>query len=267
MSNPEIRGGTAAVRHTRQQRQRGVGLIELLVGMTIGLLVIAAAIGTLAISRGASASISDISELQQQGSFALRVIGRELRQAASVEPVRDATTLRYTFGAQYPTYAATNASVSGNDGANGSPDSLSVATFASPLLAQTQRRDCIDDAVSAGTKMEATFQVNSTTKSLTCTSNTNTPALAQPVIGNVADFQVRYRVETGGGTKIIDAAAVNAGQLWPSVKAIEVCLDLQGDEPLPDGNSSYANCSGTSTRLNGKVHLVFRNVFALRTQS
>ena len=246
---------------TGRALQRGVGLIELLVGMSIGLLVIAAAIGTLVISRGTSSSISDISQLQQQGSYALRVIGVQLRQTGSVEPGYDEQTKLFAFGPTFPTYGATNAAVNGSDGAGTGPDTLSVATMASQGLENSQRRDCLGDIPDAGVKMQAQFKVDG--NELECGAS----AGPQPLIENVADFQVMYRVATGMGTRIMDATAIEAASLWGSVTAVEVCLDLMGEEPTPDLGSTYLTCSGTSAARAGRVHLVFRNVFNLRTQN
>ena len=65
-------------------RQRGVTLIELMVGIAIGLLVVAVAMGAVMVSRGVSGTVSDASGIQQQGSYVLRVIGQQLRQAGSL---------------------------------------------------------------------------------------------------------------------------------------------------------------------------------------
>ena len=67
------------------QRHRGVTLIELLVGLIIGLLTVAVAMGALMVSRGVSGTGSDASEIQQQGSYAMRVIGQQIRQAGSLK--------------------------------------------------------------------------------------------------------------------------------------------------------------------------------------
>ena len=238
-----------------------MGLIELLVGMTIGLLVIAAAIGTLVISRGTSSSISDISQLQQQGSFALRVIGVQLRQTGSVEPGFDDQTKLFAFGATFPTYGATSAAVNGSDDASSGSDTLSVATMASQRLPNTQRQDCLGRAVAAGAKMQAQFRVDG--NELKCSVG----GASQALIENVADFQVMYRIASGAGTRIMNATDVKTAGLWGSVTAIEVCLDLKGDEPTPDLGSTYLNCHGTRAARDGRLHLVFRNVFDLRTQN
>ncbi len=68
----------------RSQPQRGVTLIELLVGIVIGLLTVAVAMGALMVSRGVTGTVSDSSMLQQQAAYAFRVIGQQIRQAGSL---------------------------------------------------------------------------------------------------------------------------------------------------------------------------------------
>ena len=65
--------------------QKGVTLIELMVGITLGLLVIATATGALMASRGISSTVSEATTLQQQASYAFRVIGQQIRQAGSMQ--------------------------------------------------------------------------------------------------------------------------------------------------------------------------------------
>ena len=60
--------------------QRGMSLIELMVGLAIGLLTISVALGALMVSRGVSGTVTDASQLQQQASYAFRVMGQQIRQ-------------------------------------------------------------------------------------------------------------------------------------------------------------------------------------------
>lgn len=59
--------------------QRGMTLIELMVGLAIGLLTISVALGALMVSRGVSGTVTDASQLQQQASYAFRVMGQQIR--------------------------------------------------------------------------------------------------------------------------------------------------------------------------------------------
>lgn len=71
--------------------QAGATLLELLVGITIGLLTVAVGIGALMISRGVSGTVSDASNMQQQAAYAFRVIGSQVRQAGTIQLSLDAT--------------------------------------------------------------------------------------------------------------------------------------------------------------------------------
>ena len=81
-----------------RNKEHGATLIELLVGLTIGLLTISVGLGAIMMSRGVTTTVSDTTTLQQQASYAFRVIGQQLRQAggrplnARVADPRDAAT-------------------------------------------------------------------------------------------------------------------------------------------------------------------------------
>jgi type IV pilus assembly protein PilW len=235
-----------------RRRERGFTLTELLVGMTVGLFVILAAIGSAGLSRGVSGSVSDLGQLQQQGSYALHVIGAQVRQAGSSEPILDPASGRHAFD-------AAPAPVSGSDGAGPSADSVSVAFAPSSL--DLWQRDCVGAQVAkTGAPVRATFSVDG--GQLTCTG----VGKPQGVIRDVADFQVGYRVQTGDGMQVMDATAVEQAGLWGQVSAIEVCLDLAGAEKGPDGAAPYKDCQGETRPRNGFTHLVYRNVFAIRAR-
>lgn len=237
-------------------------MIELLVGIMLGLLVIGAAIGTLAISRQTSGTVSDVSQLQQQASYALRAIGLQLRQAGSLELVPKAAGGPFTF------LEFSDPAVEGTDGAAGASDTLLVGNQPSSLA--TLQRDCLGATIAAGTlNNPSTFAVN-TNRELTCLGLPGNPV--QPVIGNVADFQVSYRVNTGTTPAPVfqlftPTQMIGTPARWQRVVAIEVCLDLQGIEPVPDLGATYQNCQAASAARNGRVHFVSRNVFHVRKQN
>ncbi len=240
--------------HEAGRGQCGMTLIELLAGLAVGLLVIAAALGTFALSHGISSTIDDITQLQQQGSFALRVIGTQLRSAGSIEPAHDGETGLYAFE------RGAGAIIHGADGHGGGADSLSVFMPPTHALAE-QLRDCLGNRLDPDATADATFAVNEAGE-LTCTSRRK----SAPLIGGVADFQISYRLHVDGGLRIMNAAETDAGDLWPAVQAVEVCLDLQGSVEVPGAEMPYKDCAGEDRPRRRRTHLVFRNVFDLRTQ-
>ena len=99
---------------------------------------------------------------------------------------------------------------------------------------------------------------------------------------NVAAFQVRYlmqdiattpgipQIKYAASSADVEAAAPNS---WSKVQAVEICLELFGNESIdmPTG-STYTGCTGTVTYSTlaapraQRMHLTFRNIFQLRGQ-
>ncbi|MDR2299549.1 MAG: PilW family protein [Comamonas sp.] len=284
-------------RHASQQR--GVTLLELMVGLAIGLLVIATAMGALMLSRGISGSVSDASSIQQQGAHTLRVIGQQLRQAGSLYLNPD------------PKNSASNDPLSAvvfeikaiaHDGGNSFDQTDSISGNASSLTTgfrryadkvfQTDNTDSLDalarncvgspaykknGTINADERIESIFAFDGTKNSLQCGGN---GAVSQPITQNVAQFQVSYLVQTkaDGSMQYVkggDMPTASTDPKWRSVQGVQVCLVLYGSEliDMPAG-SSYTDCDGkavdittlTDTKRKKRMHLLFRNTFQLRSQ-
>lgn len=280
-------------------QQQGVTLLELMVGIAIGLLVVAVAMGALMVSRNVSGTISDASGIQQQAAYAIRTIGQQLRQAGSLylnlDPnntsVTD-STLAASTPVAFETTASPDASGAGNsfepsiNTLSGTSNSNSITLTvgyrrykeaAFDGTTQSLVRNCLggpkDD--SEDRRMESIFTFTPSDSTLRCSGNN---ATAQPILQNVADFQVRYLQQdntSAGDTKIqyVTADDVESNKSWNKVQAVEVCMVLYGDEviDIPAG-SQYTDCSGqkvnfpTSGAAARRMHLTFRNVFQLRSQ-
>lgn len=287
----------------RPNTQRGVTLLELLVGITIGLLTIAVAMGALMVSRGVTSSVGDVSDLQQQASYAFRVIGSQLRQSGSIKLKLSAAQLDdntpvlageavafetdYTDGTS--SFTLSSDTLSGLDSPGASEYKLTTGyrnykenvylrkdPSATPAP-ESVLRDCLGEE-GTSTLLRSQFVLNAATNELRC-AGTGAP---QPIIRNVANFQVRYLMQTAAGTgnpnlRYVNAATVGAPGTpgWAQVFAVEVCLVLYGSEKLnlPAG-STYTDCDGATPvdlitlaePRNQRVHMVFRNVYQLRSQ-
>jgi type IV pilus assembly protein PilW len=141
---------------SRPMRQTGVGLVELMVGLVIGIVLSMAAaalyLGTRDMSRGSQA----ITDVNETGKIALEMIGREI-QKAGFYPAQfgmNWTSNNDAAGSFYngkdATKAAFNSGLFGCDGANydhtteacgsstaGKPDSIIINYFASPEFGST----------------------------------------------------------------------------------------------------------------------------------
>lgn len=281
--------------------QHGVTLLELMVGLAIGLLVIAVAMGALMSSRSVSGTVSDISGIQQQGSYVLRVIGQQLRQAGSLylnpDPTGGASTdvlgaVVFEIKADARggnSFDQQNTLAGGADtvttGFRRYQDNVFFADNATSSVIGTDylSRNCVGSPANTNTDERVESIFTFADGNLRCSGNGST---VQPIAQNIAQFQVTYFVQTvAGGTgatiqykKGSDMPASASDPLWRSVQGVQVCLVLHGTEPidLPQNtpaSSSYTDCDGKSidmTKLTGtrknRMHLLLRNTFQLRSQ-
>lgn len=253
--------------------QAGLTLIELMIGLAVGLLVVAVATVSLLGSRSVTGAVSDISGIQQQAAYVMRTFGTQLRQAGSLYldlgldadgegEITSATAFQLRGNSEQ---AITEAEGTGTI-------TIQYTGYEEPTFANAGpiSRNCLGapGSIPAGTtaSIESIFTLNGT--DLRCND--------QPIAQNVAAFEVRYLLQ---GTDQDDPTMLYTNREgvadWNQVQGAEVCLVLFGTEriDLPEG-ASYTGCDG-STAVNittlaaprtNRMHYVFRNVFQLRSQ-
>ncbi len=278
-------------------KQAGFTLIELMIGIAIGLLTIAVAMGALMVSRSISGNVTDSSNLQQQASYAFRVLGQQLRQAGSLrlnlavnktaaEPIDPSDPV--AFETAVPDFIPKVDTLSGKDAPTTGEYSLTVGyrnytepTFPSGAAASLFRNCLGEQDSSKPNLIQSRFVLDSTNRTLNCAGSS---AAQQALIENVADFQVRYLIQTGAatGAPVIEYAnADTADDDWTRVFGVEICLVLHGSEviDMPAG-TSYLGCSSdpavgpidmSSTGTlpaarKSRMHMTFRSVYQLRSQ-
>ena len=264
--------------------QRGATLLELMVGITIGLLTVTVALGALMVSRGISGTVSEASQLQQQASYAFRVIGQQLRQAGSrqLDPTTtpDVQAKFYEpagvvvgFGASPPITGKASPSSSEytlavnyqniNDPVNTSPPS-SVPEDGYLM------RNCLQEkaAVASAPLVSSQFKRDSANNTLMC-AGTGAP---QAIIQNVKDFTAQYLVQATPGTndaaptfKYVDADT--AATAWLNVYAVQVCLELEGTENIDTAGAKYKKCDGSEADRGNRLRMVFRNTYHIRNHA
>lgn len=260
--------------------QAGLTLIELMIGLAVGLLVVAVATVSLLGSRSVTGAVSDISGIQQQAAYVMRTFGTQLRQAGSLY-----LDLGLDADGEGEITSATAFQLRGNseqaitEDAEETPIKYIVqyTGYEEPTFANAGpiARNCLGGPgageIPAGSTetIESIFTLNGT--DLRCNN--------QPIAQNVAAFQVRYLLQ---GTDQGDPTMLYTNRDdvadWNQVQGVEVCLVLFGTEridmPTDDPDlTSYTDCDGTRvdmTALTGnrtnRMHYVFRNVFQLRSQ-
>ena len=235
-------------------RQAGMTLVELLVALTIGLFIIGAALMVFQSTSGIGQQISELTQIRQEGAHAFRVIGRQVREAGSVEPDYIETNNSYRF--ETPTW------VNGTPVSNWSPpvgtDFLSISQqLQSSAAYKALVRNCLGGEVTS-TRRRSDFYLAD--GNLMCATGTAASS-RQPIISNVNAFKVRYRVRASDTTKQF----VDTPTDWALVDAVEICLDLVGTKSTPTAGANYTDCDGASVSRGNRLHVVQRNLFTVFT--
>ena len=249
------------MKHSVRITQRGLTLVELMVSLVLASLVTLAAVGLYSVGVSSFRTVDAGQEIQDNGRFALEVIGQAARQAG-FENYAEGYGLRWTETyitntALFPTVrGANNAKVSSvatvdDDGtsANGghnNSDTIALRFHGASLqsdrtkadgsmidcqgVAQTApllANDLSDVAISLfWVKVDGTGE-----PSLQCISRGNPASPSrntQPIIKGVETFQVMYGVDTNADSTPERWVSGNDVTNWTQVSAIRVGFVLRG---------------------------------------
>lgn len=263
-------------------RQFGASLMELMVGITIGLLVVLAATGSLMYTRVSSTTMVDATRLQQKADAAFRIINFQTLQAGSLElsPTSEPATVvfstAYTGFDPLITSLATNiVSVHGEDGDNLTTRDvlrISYQDNGTPTTPSTVR-DCLGQSTATttqGIRVDNQFTyapITGVGGDITCKGAAG--ATAQPIVDGVEDFQVTYGVRTVTATGVENFQYLTATNVtdWTNIQTVNICLQLRGDtqgNPQP-GMADIVGCAPPTTVANdGRLRRVFNRTFSLR---
>lgn len=256
-------------------------LIELMVALFLGMLIIGMGLATILISRNLAATTTDVSALQQQAAYAFRVLGEQIRQAGSPELDLGLTNVpldRVAFLIDYDDIGQILSG--GDDNEDDGYFKVGYRNYTETLVDPDEEnllRDCLgekstrsDNLVLSSFKLRAASDANDTGR-LVCRGSNDKE---QEIIRNVGDFQVQYLQQSNTAmnqptlkrVSSTEAADFSGGE-WSRVVAVEVCLDMVGDERinLPEG-AEYQGCSGDSQTYDNRTHMVFKNLFQIRSQ-
>lgn len=275
---------------------QGVSLVELLVGVAIGLLVVLAGLGTIVLNRTSSNTISDTAVLTSQASNALRQVSFVLRQAGALEPstvphpdpaearvqhvltqINDVqpTTVRCR---EEPGACTTNPETLIVSYLNRNPPGVTTASEIT--------RDCQGNAVVIPGVPNQGVQINNfftlAGGELRCRSTwgrdidtaatraipTRSISGNQPILSNVEAFQVRYLVDQLNNTTLWQRApAIQAAGTWNQVVAVEICLQVRGEVnhgTLMTG--TYTDCADATQNHSQFLRVVMRQTVQLRNR-
>jgi len=289
------------------RRQRGFSLLELLVGLIVGLLVVVVALGAMMTTRTVTGSVSDLSQMQQQAAYAFRILGQQIRRTGSLhlEAVSAGGLCGSSAGAPSGTYDYTEVCLQANagdfdlHGALRGVDNPSTGQYKLTVKARDyqqtsfssdlSQRDCLNETPQNNALVSQFFldlnpdpSTGSPSYVFKCASSSGQ---VQPILQNVADFEVRYLLATSAGIRYTNAQTVEQGNAWNKVLGVEVCLVIFGTEridtrDMPPENRSYVGCTPATSGValpavdislldgvrQNRPHMAFRTVFQRRSQ-
>ncbi|HTT13400.1 MAG TPA: PilW family protein [Burkholderiaceae bacterium] len=205
-------------RHARPLH-RGIGLIELLIVMAIGLIIVAGILSVLYSTRSTSLAQTGMSQLQDDQRLALTMLTETVQAGGYFpNPLTSSVTTELPANA---TFANAGQAVAGTTGAGLPGDTLIVrfeAGTADGML------DCNGNSNTTGVNLVTvnTFSVDAN-NNLVCSVN---GGAAQALAGGVQNFQVLYGVDSnknGSIDRYIAASAMTSNN-WKNVYSVQVTL-------------------------------------------
>jgi type IV pilus assembly protein PilW len=258
--------------------QRGLGLVEVLVAMTIGLVMLGG-VGYLFVgSKTMNSTQSDVVRMQESARNAMDVIGRALRQAG------------YKLNVDKELFddgiAGTDGGVASGVGGAELPDTLVVrhdpawvSDATNPL--KGQENDCEGNAVTSNNMPNATtgvapmnpnlvqYRFSIVAGQLVCHADPNAASTGGAIVAaNVEDMQIMYGI--GNGNEVITRYTATPTALeFTRVGAVRVSLLVRGPTArLAVGGSQTLVYNGASiTRTDGYLRQAYTSTFTIRNQT
>lgn len=272
-----------------KKHQRGASLIELMVGITIGLLVVLAAVGTLMFTSVSSSASSDSARLQQKAEVFFRMFRFHVEQSGAISLESPLGTNEVAFSTKYTGLASSSTqpllgtglttpgevSVHGTDVGGTATDVLRISYQHQGGL---RERDCLGNsppAADTNVRISNVYSVNAALE-LECAGG-NPITGAQALIDGVEDFQVTYGIKTYPFSTPLDpttftyqflrADQITTSLAWTQVSAVTVCLQLRSDNtnhPQVTGVQRVIGCNGAQVAADGRLHRAFSRTYSLR---
>lgn len=250
-------------------KQAGLTLLELMISMSLGLLLMAG-IGTIYVGSNQTYRVQEENaRIQENGRYALEIIGRSLRQAGYQNVFTTTTT-------PWP-----GTTITGENGVSPAPDKI-LAMYDW----NTGDVSCDGDTVGvAGQIVRDSYYLNTTTFELLCDGIIHAgPASiwdkGRPIIDNIEDMQVLYGIDTNADHSVDKYAALPASAAeWAGVISAKVCVVVRSaNNGISVGRQNYFNCAGALGTVSGsarftvaavgdtRLHRAFVATFTLRNR-
>ena len=239
--------------------QKGHTLTELLIGMALGLLVIAAATAAYGNSKQTWNAMAAADAVHANARMALRNIREQAHMAGAAYLKANDNNGNFTVEISSNEDAGQAALVGVNG--NKSVQSLTLGHWHA-----LDEIDCQGNTGSAHTSVRNDYKLN-TNKELSCKDLNLTNSTYQALAEGVEDFQLRY-AEANPSTQTLQWKTANQVTDMSQVLAIEVCLRVTSINRVQNTklNSNLKGCQDEGLPSDGRVRRTFKRVMALRNR-
>ncbi|MCA7971568.1 PilW family protein [Burkholderia sp. AU39826] len=252
------------------RRTCGHTLLEVLIAMTVGLLVLAAAGALYHAQRIAQRRAEDGFRMRDAAAAALMLIGQQI-QMAGFRPLdaEAASPLPPVFGCSTARVRGSGAQVR-CEPARSASDALLVRYVGDAVSTWTtvsgQASDCLGQGVGEPGEpapMENRFDAHvspSTGEPELYCEGSGRPGTPQPVVAGIDQLRIRYLRR--GAMRFVDADAMRADD-WREVVAVHLCVRARG-EPMREP-ARQVDCDGrVAVASDGRARLTLDRIVALR---
>ncbi|PFH08816.1 type IV pilus assembly protein PilW [Collimonas sp. PA-H2] len=286
----------------QNRRMQGFTLVELMVSVTIGLILVMFLSSLYLNSKSSSRLNDDNARIQEDGRYALSVIGRSLMQAGFGNMLTGNTT-------DFPPSAnPTLTGLMGCDKGFAQPITTTPPTCATTLTApafavsytsepydtvNTPSNSVISGAgtdcsgtqatgatSTAGGLVSNSFYLDTSKNVLYCKGNAG--STAQAILSNVDNMTITYGIDTGNqytpmqsttSASTAGASSINGNNKvgWDRVVTVTVCLEIHSTNNVITTSSgqTYYKCGATTatTASDHLLHTTMTRVFTLRNNA
>ena len=239
-------------------RQSGIGLVELMVGITIGLVIVIALAYFFLGSRQVGRTTDDVSRMQESGRNGLEVLGSAIRQAGYRSNVNAAFGGTVVYSGSTCVTGTGGTGLCGAGEGSSAPDTITVQYDAQ----DGGEVDCTGNNIASGVVTYA-FAVNTTSNppALTCNGTA--------VVDNIEDMQITYGIDANKDGTIESYKTAPTALEFAQVAAVRVSLLVRGPSTNVAANKTqtYTDNGASVTKTDGYLRQVYGATFAVRRQA
>jgi type IV pilus assembly protein PilW len=245
--------------------QQGYTLTELLIGVALGLLVIAAATATYSTSKQTWNAMAAADAVHANAGVAMRNIQEQAHMTGAAYLKTNVTEGNFTVEISLNEDAG-QAALAGVNG---------TKYVESLTLGHWRAVDPIDCQGNTSSNNGSNNSLNSvrndyklnTNKELSCKDLNLTGSTYQALAEGVEDFQLRY-AEANPSAQTLQWKTANQVSDMTQVMAIKVCLRVASITTVHNTktSSSFSGCQGEALPSDGRVRRTFKRVMALRNR-